>query len=89
MTQKLSATARRDKAARDLAYAKTDSRRIKKAEIPLEITLIPQGSFEILLSMEPNELIKCKPGYEDCNPEEAMNVNELTFWNESFNKELI
>jgi len=32
MTQKLSATARRDKAARDLAYAKTDSRRIKKAE---------------------------------------------------------
>ena len=32
MTQKLSATARRDKAARDLAYAKTDSRRTKKAE---------------------------------------------------------
>ena len=32
MTQRLSATARRDKAARDLAYAKTDSRRDKKAE---------------------------------------------------------
>ena len=32
MTQRLSATARRDKAARDLAYAKTDSRRTKKAE---------------------------------------------------------
>ena len=32
MTQKLSATARRDKAARDLAAAKTPSRRAKKAE---------------------------------------------------------
>ena len=32
MTQKLSATARRDKAARDLAYAKTPARRAKKAE---------------------------------------------------------
>ena len=30
--QKLSPTARRAKAARDLAYAKTDSRRKKKAE---------------------------------------------------------
>ena len=30
--QKLSAQARRDKAARDLAYAKTDDRRIKKAD---------------------------------------------------------
>ena len=32
MTQKLSPTARRDKAARDLAAAKTPSRRAKKAE---------------------------------------------------------
>jgi ribosomal protein L20 len=32
MAQKLSATARRAKAARDLAYAKTDDRRNKKAE---------------------------------------------------------
>ena len=32
MKQKLSATAARAKAARDLAYAKTDSRRRKKAE---------------------------------------------------------
>tara|TARA_R110002012_G_scaffold229509_1_gene402136 strand:+ start:2096 stop:2326 length:231 start_codon:yes stop_codon:yes gene_type:complete len=32
MTQKLSATARRAKAARDLAAAKTPSRRAKKAE---------------------------------------------------------
>jgi len=32
MKQKLSATALRAKRARDLAYAKTDSRRIKKAE---------------------------------------------------------
>ena len=31
MPQKLSPTARRDKAARDLAYAKTDDRRAKKA----------------------------------------------------------
>lgn len=30
--QKLSAQARRDKAARDLAYAKTDDRREKKAD---------------------------------------------------------
>jgi len=30
--QKLSAQARRDKAARDLAYAKTDDRRKKKAD---------------------------------------------------------
>lgn len=30
--QKLSAQARRDKAARDLAYAKTDDRRAKKAD---------------------------------------------------------
>ena len=32
MAQKLSATARRDKLARDLAYAKTPARRQKKAE---------------------------------------------------------
>ena len=32
MKQKLSATAARAKSARDLAYAKTDSRRRKKAE---------------------------------------------------------
>jgi len=32
MAQKLSATARRDKLARDLAYAKTSARRQKKAE---------------------------------------------------------
>jgi hypothetical protein len=32
MAQKLSATARRDKLARDLAYAKTPVRRQKKAE---------------------------------------------------------
>ena len=32
MTQKLSPTARRAKLARDLAFAKTDSRRVKKAE---------------------------------------------------------
>ena len=31
MPQKLSATARRDKAARDLAFAKTPARRAKKA----------------------------------------------------------
>lgn len=32
MPQKLSATAKRDKAARDLAFAKTPARRAKKAE---------------------------------------------------------
>ena len=32
MTQRLSATAKRDKAARDLAYAKSPARRRKKAE---------------------------------------------------------
>ena len=32
MPQKLSATAKRDKAARDLAYAKTPDRRAKKAD---------------------------------------------------------
>ena len=32
MAQKLSATAKRDKAARDLAYAKTPDRRAKKAD---------------------------------------------------------
>jgi len=32
MPQKLSATAKRDKAARDLAYAKTPDRRDKKAD---------------------------------------------------------
>ena len=32
MAQKLSATAKRDKAARDLAYAKSPARRRKKAE---------------------------------------------------------
>ena len=32
MAQKLSATAKRDKAARDLAFAKTPARRAKKAD---------------------------------------------------------
>ena len=36
MPQKLSATARRDKAARDLAYAKTPARRAKKAHAQRE-----------------------------------------------------
>lgn len=36
MAQKLSAQARRDKAARDLAYAKTPARRAKKAHAQRE-----------------------------------------------------
>ena len=36
MTQSLSATARRDKAARDLAYAKSPARRAKKAHAQRE-----------------------------------------------------
>lgn len=43
MAQKLSATARRDKAARDLAFAKTPARRAKKADAQRRHRKDPSG----------------------------------------------
>ena len=43
MAQRLSATAKRDKAARDLAYAKTPARRAKKAEDQRRHRADPRG----------------------------------------------
>jgi hypothetical protein len=43
MAQKLSATARRDKAARDLAFAKTPARRAKKADAQMKHRQSPSG----------------------------------------------
>jgi hypothetical protein len=42
--QKLSATARRDKAARDLAFAKTPARRAKKAHAQREARVSPEAA---------------------------------------------
>ena len=42
MAQKLSATARRDKAARDLAFAKSPARRAKKAHAQREARKNPE-----------------------------------------------
>ena len=44
MAQKLSATARRDKAARDLAFAKTPARRAKKAHAQREARANPEAA---------------------------------------------
>jgi len=44
MAQKLSATARRDKAARDLAFAKTPARRAKKAHAQREARANPRAA---------------------------------------------
>jgi len=44
MTQKLSATARRDKAARDKAYAMTPARKAKKAHAEREKRTHPEES---------------------------------------------
>ena len=44
MTQKLSATARRDKAARDKAYAMTDGRKAKKAHAEREARSNPTAA---------------------------------------------
>tara|TARA_R110000787_G_scaffold12861_3_gene41116 strand:- start:5224 stop:5466 length:243 start_codon:yes stop_codon:yes gene_type:complete len=44
MPQKLSATARRDKAARDLAFAKTPARRAKKAHSQREARANPSAA---------------------------------------------
>jgi hypothetical protein len=44
MAQKLSATARRDKAARDLAFAKTPARRAKKAHAQREARANPSAA---------------------------------------------
>ena len=43
MTQKLSATGRRDKAARDKAYAMTPARKAKKAHAEREARANPSG----------------------------------------------
>tara|TARA_R110000851_G_scaffold21479_3_gene64399 strand:- start:1518 stop:1763 length:246 start_codon:yes stop_codon:yes gene_type:complete len=44
MAQKLSATARRDKAARDLAFAKTPARKAKKAHAQREARANPSAA---------------------------------------------
>jgi len=44
MGQKLSATAKRDKAARDLAFAKTPARRAKKAHAQREARANPSAA---------------------------------------------
>ena len=44
MAQKLSATARRDKAARDLAFAKSPARRAKKAHAQREARANPTAA---------------------------------------------
>ena len=44
MPQKLSATARRDKAARDLAFAKSPARRAKKAHAQREARANPSAA---------------------------------------------
>ena len=44
MAQKLSATARRDKAARDLAFAKTPARKAKKAHAQREARANPTAA---------------------------------------------
>ena len=44
MAQKLSATARRDKAARDLAFAKSPARRAKKAHAQRERRASPSAA---------------------------------------------
>tara|TARA_R110001606_G_scaffold365271_1_gene520043 strand:+ start:389 stop:634 length:246 start_codon:yes stop_codon:yes gene_type:complete len=44
MAQKLSATARRDKAARDLAFAKSPARRAKKAHAQREARANPAAA---------------------------------------------
>lgn len=44
MAQKLSATARRDKAARDLAFAKSPARRAKKAHAQREARANPSAA---------------------------------------------
>ena len=56
-------------------YAKkiTDlNRRVKKAKLPLEVRLIPQGTFEELLYIHAWDLISCEVGYEDCDPAEEL-----------------
>ena len=53
------------------------NRRLKKAQMPLKVTLIPQCSFEELLSVHAWDLIECEPGYESCDPSESLIDN----WN--------
>ena len=47
------------------------NRRIKKAKLPLEVELIPQGTFEDLLHLHAWDLITCENGYEDLDPSDA------------------
>ena len=47
------------------------NRRIKKAKLPLEVELIPQGTFEELLYVQPWDLVSCDTGYEDLDPSES------------------
>jgi hypothetical protein len=57
------------------------NKRIKKANIPLEVELVPQGSFEDLLSYMPSDLISClDPKYAHLDPSDAL----VDDWNKSF-----
>ena len=47
------------------------NRRIKKAKLPLEVELIPHGTFEDLLHLHAWDLITCENGYEDLDPSDA------------------
>jgi len=58
------------------------NRRIQKSKVPLEVELVPQGTFEELLHMHPWDLITCLPGYEDCDPSEE--VADFMTYNQSF-----
>jgi hypothetical protein len=58
------------------------NRRLKKAKMPLEVSLIPQCSFEDLMTLEPSDLIECQVGYEDLDPSDAF--NSMNDWNNSF-----
>ena len=59
------------------------NRRLKKAKIPLEVALIPQGSFEEILEYMPSDLITCLDvRYCDLDPsDEAIDIES---WNRSF-----
>jgi len=39
--------------------------------LPLEVEIIPQGTFEDLLHLHAWDLITCENGYEDLDPSDA------------------
>ena len=65
--------------------------RLKKAKMPLTVTLIEQCNFEELLHCHPWDLIECEAGYEALDPSEAYldDMDDYTQWNRSFGAEEI